>query len=867
MLALAIKRYLRRTSQLGFATILASSFVFIATAIDVNSHNIQEATVAHALENSSFAESGISVTYDGVFSIVSQERLAQEVQKVQSHLTVEPFTQFVTYRPIVNSTGQTFHVVGIDSSHTKLLSGNAPSVCTENKCEVALLSGSDIALPSGLVSTGTIGIDTTAVSDLTLQSGIPVYVTNDVQGLLAHSSIKDMPRTLVWATRATPATFIKHGSEQTLIDMRNQANDMSLLSGRLVLHFPDVLVQQAVDQSKAAINRLQRLELVIAMLLLIGIASIAENARISHSAAMRVLEQIQGRSPRAMPVVSAIVAHIPVLALGALVAGMSNASFGILIAFLAASFVVTTTVLQFGLRPIQIVFAIAVAGTIVWLREPALVAVVVTVAVLLVARLVIRRRWKEPIALATSRSAPLLVSSVLLAVSAAVVSGWAVTSNALDKQELHHIDYVAPLSSTISGLESGVLQNVSLDDYRALGNAVALEKISATTSGKALTVQNIQIVGVPNDLKLPNQSKIGGPSPAQMESLRGDVAQDSLNGIGKPIDVKSLPAHVQLGVWVLDKNNKSVRLPISTVLSSTDRVIGVEAYESAKDIERREHAVGEGAHAVDLPHGRLTFTFPNGSVVDSDIRLTSGSVFYSVTTGSSELHAIVNSDLAKVGDTLVVSITPNQSVKVSVVGVAERFATATHNFAIIDQAELNNYLATTSPALIRTTEIWLDKSVPLNDERFTGLKIVRRDELSRAFAIDPVRNGIRHLFFAIGIFVISALLLLTMTTITRELRNSNLPEWRGRGYPEANLKRNIVVPAGLTLLMSAMIGVFAGFLVTAKLVAVESTTWAGLAATPPIGAQMSANIFAVLVVVVGAAVVIGAVLGRLRHVD
>ena len=867
MLALVIKRYLRRTSQLGFVTLLASSFVFLAVGVSATSSTIQGATVAHALEDSNFAESGITISYDGVFSIVPQERLAKEVQAVQSNFAIEPFTQFVTYRPMVNSVGETFHLVGIDAKHSTMLTGNSPSSCTKDHCQVALLSGPAIALPPDFSSTGTLKIDTTAVSDLTLQEGIPVYVTNDIQGLLTSSRIKDMPRTLVWASRATPETFTKRGSEQTLVDLRNRVNDMLLLSGRLVMRFPDVLVQEAVDQSQAAITRLLRLELVVAMLLFIGIAAIAENARASHSAAMRVLEQIRGRRPRAMPLASAVVAHIPIAALGVVASLFTDVSIALLAVFGVISLGITTAVLQRGLRPVGIVLAITSAGVIVWLREPALVAVAITVLALLALRQLLRRSWKEPIALATSRSTSLLVNSVLLGVSAAVVSGWAVTSSALDQQELHHIDFVAPIASTITGVESGVLQNVSLDDYRVLGNPVALEKISATTSGNALKVQNIQVVGVPREPQIPSQSSIGGPSEQQLDGLHGRATQAFVNGAGSPITVTSLPSHVQLGVWVLDANNQSMRLPISTVLSTADRVIGVEAYESAKDIERREHAVGEGKHAVDLPHGRLAFTFPNGKQVDTDVRLTSGSIFFAVNANDNELHAIVNSDLANVGDTLVVNITPSQSVKVTVVGVARRFSTAATNFAIVDQTELNNYLAANSPALIRTSEIWLDAQVPAGDARFDGLKIVQRDELTQAFANDPVRNGIRKLFFVVGILVLSALALLAMVTVAREMRNANLREWRGRGFVANVLKRRIVSVVGVTLTLSAAIGVLIGYIATAQLVAIESTTWAGLSATPPVGARMSLALLAGLIVVVCSAVLAGTVLGRSRHVD
>ena len=867
MLALVIKRYLRQTSQLGFVTILASSFIFLTAGVAATSNMIQEATVAHALRDSNYSESGITVSYDGVFSIVPQQRLEQEVQAVQSSFAIAPFTQFVTYRPMANSVGETFHLVGIDALHTTMVNGKAPGSCTKDRCEVALLSGPAIALASDFITTGTLKVDTTAISDLTLQEGIPVYVTNDIEGLLTASRIKDMPRTLVWASRATPETFTKRGSEQTLVDLRNRANAMLLLSGRLVMHFPDVLVQDAVDQSQAAIARLLRLELVVALVLFIGIAVVAENARASHSAAMRVLEQIRGRRPHWMPLTSAVVAHIPFMALGVIAALFTDAAIGFIAVFGLISLAITTTVLHRGLRPVGIVLAISSAGVIVWLREPALVALAITVLALLALRQLLRRSWNEPITLAISRSASLWVNSVLLGVSAAVVSGWAVTSSALDQQELHHIDFVAPMASTITGVESGVLQNVSLDDYRALGNPVALEKISATTSGNALKVQNIQVVGVPREPQIPSQTSIGGPSEHQLIALQDSATQTFVTGAGLPLEVTSLPSHVQLGVWVLDANNQSMRLPISTVLSTTDRVIGVEAYESAKDIERREHAVGEGKHAVDLPHGRLAFTFPNGKHVDTEVRLTSGSIFFAVNPDDNELHAIVNSDLANVGDTLVVNITPSQSVKVNVVGITKRFSTAATNFAVVDQTELNNYLAANSPALIRTTEIWLDAQVPAGDARFDGLKIVQRDELTQAFANDPVRNGIRKLFFIVGILVLSALALLSMVTVAREMRNANLREWRGRGFVVKVLKRRIMSVVGVTLTLSAVIGVLIGYFATAQLVAIESTTWAGLPATPPVGARMSLALLAGLIVVVCSAVLVGTVLGRSRHVD
>ncbi len=867
MLALVIKRYLRRTSQLVLVTVLASSFVALAVAVTSTSSAIQEATVAQALQDSSFAESGISITYDGDFSIVPQERIAQEVTKVESRLDVEPFVQFVTYRPMVNSIGQTFHIVGIDPSHVKMTSGEIPGSCTAASCQVALLSGDAVAMPSGFVNTGALTIDTTAVKDLTLLSGIPVLVTTDVQGLMTQSVIKYMPRTVVWATHARPSAFVANGSEQTLVDMRAQANEMLLLSGRLVLHFPDVFVQAAIDQSQSAINRLLRLEMVVGILLLIAIAALAENARRSHSEAMRVVEQIRGARPRTMPWVSSLVVHAVPLLLSLVALALTDVSTIEIALFIVMSIATTGISLNFGAKPIGVLFALVIAFIIVLQREPGLVSVALALLGVIGVRQLLRRSWKEPIALSTARSSQLLVNSGLLAICAAIVSGWVVTASALDKQELHHIDYVSPLATTVTGVESGVLQNKSLADYRSIGDVVALEKISATTSAKALTVQNIQVIGLPSEPKIPSQEEIGGPTSKQLQALHSDVPESFVNGQGKALSVRSLPSHIQLGVWVLDQNNQSMRVPVATVLSATDRVIGVEAYESAKDIERREHAVGEGKHAVDLPHGRLAFELPNGRLIDKDVRLTSGSLFFPVNDEVKSLGAIVNSDLAKVGDTIIVNITPEQSVKINVVDVVKRFPTAAHNFALIDQAELNNYLASSSPALIRTSEIWVNGNIPSQDKGFAGLKITRRDELTQSFLVDPVRNGIRTLFFTVAALLVIAMAALTWMTTRRELLSANLREWIGRGYASVVLKRSVVNVVRVSMLVSAAIGIVVGYLATARLLAIESQTWAGLPAIPPVESSLSIAVLSGLLALVLGTVFLGTLIGRSRYVD
>ena len=866
MLALVIKRYVRRTSQLILVTILSMSFVFLAMAVASTSKAIQEATVAQALKNSNFAESGINITYDGDFSFVSQERIAQEARKVQSTLDVEPFVRFVTYRPIVNSIGQTFHIVGIDASHVAKKSGALPGSCTAKQCDVALLSGSAIGLPAGFVNTGTLSIDTTAVKDLTLQSGLPVFVTTDVQGLLNSSVIKDMPRTVVWATRARPSAFVARGSEQTLVDMRTQANEMLLLSGRLVLHFPDTFVQSAIDQSQSAIRRLQRLEMVIALLLLIAIAAVAQNARQSHNSAARVVEQIRGVRPRLMPLLSAIVAHVvPVtLALFAVVRGVSSL---LLVAFIVGAIATTATTLRWGARPIGVILAGTILVIIVLEREPGLVSIAITLMFGIGMWRLLRRSWRKPMSLSTSRSNQLLVNSGLLAVCAAIVSGWVVTAGALDQQERHHIDFVSPLATTVTGVESGVLQNKSLKDYQALGNVVAIENISATTSAKALKVQNIQVIGLPSDSPLPSQAEIGGPTLTQLEKLHAHASQTVVYGKNQRLHVILQPPHIQLGVWVLDENNQSQRLPIGAVLSSTTRVIGVEAYESAKDIERREHAVGEGKHAVDLPHGRLAFELPNGHAIDNNVRLTAGSLFFPVNEGVDELNAIVNSDLAKVGDTLIVNVTPEQSVRIKVVEVAKRFPTAVHNFAVIDQSQLNDYLAAHSPALIRTSQIWLDGNIPAHDHGFSGLKIVRRDELTQSFIHDPVRNGIRKIYFVDGALLLVAMCALASMATRQELRAANLREWIGRGYQRAELERSIGTVVLVMMVVAAALGIVVGYVATSRLLTIESQTWAGFAAIPQVEASLSLPVLVGLFGVVLGAVSIGAWVGRLRNGD
>ena len=865
MLRLVLKRYLRGTSQLVSVTVLVAIFIGLIAAISLAISRTEAASVAKSLSNSNLAESGVSATFSGNFSTENQSELDAYVRKALTGVGVDEPAFFVTYRPIVNSTGQIFHLVGISADHIKVQSGQVPLTCDESNCQVAIVSGEAVDLPQGFTKVGNAGLDTSAVSDLTLQAGIPVYVTSDVSGILSQPLVAQMPRTVVWAAPISSSYLQNIGPRAALKDLRKIANEFSVKSARLELQYPEVAITNAVIQSSEATKRLSRLLLEVGLLCLLGIAVLGKVARPKNFAAARVLQQIRGKNPWLMPWLAAFISLVPALVVSALIYFFVGLPAVPVAVFLSSAFLILAITLAFGAMWAYGILGLTVICVSLTQRDPGFAGILVLIIVLFGLSRVGRNFWKSPIQLATFRSAELRAICLLIGITSVAVTGWVVTASSLDNQEQHRIAYLTPLETTISGLQSGVLQDVTISEYSSYGHTVPVETLSATTSGIGALLENVQVVGIPNDAGLTELPEIGGPSVDQLKLLTDVKTTPELTGTGFPLRVINVPARMELWVWVLDENNQSLSVPISQAITKGMKILGVEVLETSKDQERREHASGEGSHSIELPAGTVQFELPNGMVVTKDVILNEGSVYIPVIESTKKLKAVVSPNLGEIGDSIVVNLAKDLSAELEVVANSERFPTIPGNFAVIDQQSLNDYLAQSSPELIRTSQIWLEGQIPAGDPRFNKLNVISRSSLDEEFASDPVRSKIQQMYFAllamliIGVFAVSAL----VTVISH--RNANIYEWVGRGENRSQLIRAISRVILIGICVSVVAGVAVGILAASSLLSGESLTWAGLVAMPPVELSFSVTAISELILALLGSAWAGIALGGVRR--
>ena len=867
MLGLVFKRFIKGSSKLIAPSILITFFVVFLAYLASFRSDIENATAIAELSKPSFSQSGISLVLANDFSANDLKKYDKTVKEFLKDIEVKDQAFFITYQPITNMAGQTFQIVGISEDHLQLINGKTPSRCVQNNCELAVYGSSSINLPSGFRNVGEATVDTTAISDLTLQPGIPVYVTTDINGLLTNPQTAQQARTAVWAAKLSDNFLQDNGISFSLQVLRNVANTVALSSGDFAFGFPEVALMRALKQAQAANERLIRLGIGTGLLALLAIAALGQIARENNAAAARVWEQITGSRPWQMPWISALLVVIPpaiALCISATIFSSpleSSAIFIVLAYFILVLVQTFSPKWAYGLVALVIVLALLLR------IEASIISGILAVLILGIVSRVLTNLWTKPIELNTARRIELIAVCALVGVFSASIASWVVTSTSLDKHEVNRISFMAPLESRVSGLRSGVLQEISLAEYKTWGHVIPIEVLNGNTSGSDFSLETIEVVGLPKAAKLPDLSSISGPDSNILDLIGSDQTTLETAGNGKPLEVSSIPEGIEIGVWILDADGQSKRISSTAPIEDNVQILGFELYESSKNLERREHASGEGNVSIELPSGKVELTLPNGKQFSEEVTLRSGSAYFPVDEHVVKLQAIVNPEVAHVGDSIVLNLSKSLSTEVLVVGTVARFPTIDGNFALIDRDQLNSFLAQSNPELIRTAQVWIDSSLPITDNRFENLSVVARSSLETEMASNPVRIGIRSfyltviLFLVLGVFVSSAL-------ITRiSFKKANFPEWRGRGFSQSSLKRSVSKVIFTSLSTAIGVGAVVGIALTSKIVAKESFTWSGILAVPPVAASYSIWSLIAMVLILLATVVAGIVLEGMRKHD
>ena len=867
MLGLVFKRFIRGSSKLVAPSILITFFVVFFAYLGAFRSNIENATAIAELSKPSFSQSGISFVVANDYSANDLKKYDQAVKEFLNDVEVKDQAFFITYQPITNMAGQTFQIVGISEDHLQLINGKTPSRCIQNNCELAVYGSSSIDLPSEFRNVGEVTLDTTAISDLTLQPGIPVYITSDITGLLANPQIAQQPRTAVWAAKLSDNFLQDNGISASLQVLRNVANAVSLSSGDFAFSFPEVALSRALKQAQEANERLIRLGFGTGLLALLAIAALGHIARENNLAAARIWQQITGKRPWQMPWLSTFLVVVPPVITLLILASAFSSAVEYSAIFIALAFFILVLAQTLGPKWAYGLATLVLLVAMLLRIEANIVSGILVALILGISLRLVANSWTKPIELNTARQIELISVCALVGVFSASIASWVVTSASLDKHEVDRISFMSPLESRVSGLQSGVLQEISLAEYKTWGQVIPLEVLNGNTSGSDFVLESIEVVGFPRAANLPDLTSIGGPGSQTLDSIGAEQTTPETVGNGKPLDVSSIPEGMEIGVWILDADGQSKRISSTSPIENNVQILGFEIYESSKNLERREHASGEGNVSIELPSGKVELTLPDGKKFSEEVTLRSGSAYFPADKHPVKLQAIVNPEVAQVGDSIVVNLSKSLSTEVLVVGTAARFPTIDGNFALIDRDQLNEFLAQSNPELIRTSQVWIDGSLPISDNRFKNLSVVDRSALETEMATNPVRIGIRSfystviLFLIFGVFISSAL-------ITRlSFKKANFPEWRGRGFTQSSLKRSISKVILTSLGIAITVGGIVGAILTAKFMFNESFTWSGLLAVPPIATNYSISSLVVMFLILLAAVISGIFLEGMRKND
>lgn len=849
MLAVAVKRFLRGGSNLGIASGIVVIFALIfAGTMNVSKHVASEAIVQN-LNNSAASDANLHITFDGSYSQTPESEIRAAVAQALNISSDAEVLNFVTFRALADAKGNVFQVIGIPAEFLSDVKGSLPVSCSELDCPMLLVRGSDQVSFASIRVVGKASFLNSAVLQLAAQPDSTILVTNDVSGLENLSTLSSINRTRIWSKvigaddveRVGPRLFLKNLSEKS--------DDLALVSNRLVLHYPDQQIQAAIAQAGGANSRIVAAILLLAILTLLALSILTSWAQPVTNQAATVIEQLTGVPQYRYRLVAAVVSLTPGSAavVAFTILGLPKVEYLWIFTIAAALLMIAT--LEFGFVAVALGFTISTIGVGIALDEPLIGVLVVSALLFFPMRMALERLQARPFGIAITRANELRFASILASVFMFVIASWTSTIADLDQQQRNHIAFEVPLANRYSGLEAGIFQEISLEEYQSTANAWPITKLAATSAGKSFAQKPIQIVGLPADLAVPDQTAFGGPSQSQLLNLaQNSEAKGELGvtGISSAPKVLNIPLTCEVGLWIIDENGQSRRIEPGANMSAGAKLIGVEIFENPNALARREHAANEGKHAVAAPEGLVEIEFGSDYKISRAVNLSSGPIYLPLVNNNVKLLAIASPELASPGEELTVKLGGDSAVQIKVIDNATRFATAPTNFLIVNQAVLYEYLATTNPELIRATEIWTQEPIDPSDVRLSKLQTWSNSALTEKFLQDPIRKTTRQAFYTFTSVLFLALLLLVGFSRRAMTKSLDLQEWQNRGKHPKQLNRelNRILIFCVTI-MGAAGGAF-GVLSTYLFASRESTMWNGLTATPPVAASFNWTLVASL---------------------
>lgn len=829
---------MRGASGFGVISFLLTSFVALSIASSFFGTQLRNDTVAQTLNQAKSEDNQMVATFDGNQTSDLKAKISAGVASAFGVNSSDEVLQGVAYRALADSQGNIFHLVAVPQN---LISTGTPlGNCTESSCEVLQVQGNTQIQFPPINILGKTELKNSLILKIATQENSNVFVTTDFTGLQNLPALEGTPGAQIWSKPIDLFEIKSIGPENFLREMTKKADSFSLISSRLTLKYPDALIASAANQSENAVSRIRGALTGLGVALVFVISILVARNREEIEAAARTSFQLSGFPQKGFNYLSTGIAFLPATTLAISSNLILDASITQALVLLGASLVVIILTLELGFILATTISIVAMMVLGIVNREPSLVLIPLTTGMTLAYIKLFTNSWSGKFELTISRSAVTSSLAVIVASTTALIGSWITTLGNLDIQETFSINYKTPTSFRYAGLQSGLFDEAKLTDYSLDGKAFPISKISASTSANGYLSKPVQILALPSGIKLPDQQELGGPNKDDISGvLNQPNSEINFDIKSSAISVEQIPQNVECGVWILNDDGESRRVPAESVGGINSRILGVELFESEYEFSRRQHAIAEGKHSVPAPAGTVVIAVSASEKISFDIDLQDGPVYFPLVEFRAKLHGIASASLASPGDELIVKIGDKSSVTIQVDSVSKRFATAPEDFIILNQGQLNSYLAHQDPALIKFAEIWAESPGEVGNLTLSKIQSWDKSKLISDLQSDPIRNKSRSAFMLL-VGLASAVMSFLIITAKRSLiKEINLTEWANRNWiTQDSLKIFDRVVLSMISIVSLLSFILGGQLVRFLPTDVVST-WNGSSAFPPIPATLN----------------------------
>ena len=429
------------------------------------------------------------------------------------------------------------------------------------------------------------------------------------------------------------------------------------------------------------------------------------------------------------------------------------------------------------------------------------------------------------------------------------------------------------------GGDAQVLQFNTLEDYKQISNdaqAFPIRKIQTTFKPSALAAIPVQLMGIDSKLwqNVPEIKHQTGfdlrTSEALLSQPRIEFGILVLDNVSMQVKVAGLNENTFLSAWVLNKQSEAILVNLSdtgegfsaSLPLNSDRILGFQISENPDFTARREHAVGEGKNSLPVPSGTINIDsllldqkpFTDAFKIVGDYSMINGPTYFSLVQPPSIITAIVDSATARdaIDNKVQLQITPDNSVVLTVAGIARNLPTVPMQFALVDSEPLTQLLASKNPELLRIPEVWVTGDIvdtPEAKRKITGLTLISQKQLI-AGNLSPVNTVWTKRSFAM--MEVSAILMFLALIVfaTRNIyMNSEMFGWKASGKKLSSMYKLLTMHITLTIGLALLASLFTTIILLPNYISNLAFDLKGDLAYPPVITQW--NLDYVLLTILG----------------